>query len=87
MTMTEHAAVLRMHKPLVVELREMARDGCQPDCDLDTLRRAADHLEGAELAFRSLIAAIEREGYEVLVEVSGREYSVRPGPNKERSNA
>ncbi len=30
---------------VVVELREMARDNGQPDCDLDTLRRAADEIE------------------------------------------
>ncbi len=30
---------------IVVELREMARDNCQPDCDLDTLRNAARKIE------------------------------------------
>ncbi len=44
----------------------------------DTCEEAAAVIDRAKRAFKSLIAAIEREGFEVLSDVQGETYSVRP---------
>jgi hypothetical protein len=43
---------------IVIELREMARDGAQPDCDLDTLSRAALEIERLERDADAQLGAI-----------------------------
>jgi predicted lipid-binding transport protein (Tim44 family) len=57
------------------ELRNIARDLAQVDREI--IESAAAELDGARNAFRSLISAIEREGYEVLRDVLGTTYTVR----------
>lgn len=72
-----------MQSPLLDRLREVRcdREPFTPEhahCVCRLTNEAADVLERAESAFKSLIASIEREGYDVLHDILDDTYSVRP---------
>lgn len=83
MTDEATATELRLRDSLATRLRDVRcdREPFTPDhgkCVCRLTNEAANVIERAEAAFKSLIAAIEREGFEVLSDVQGGTYSVRP---------